>query len=305
MILIITHKGDYTADFVIDRLNKLEIPYFRFNCEDCLSQNIQLSFDTDKQLLSLNGITQFHSVWYRRTKSPSIPMREKSEYLYLLNEVDTFMRNIFGMIKAKWISNPYAIEKAENKFLQLSLAAQLGLSIPKTLITTNVNELQLFLNANKKSIIKPVSRSRILDSGNEEKLIFTSIIPDNVKETIDEFEVTPAIFQEYIEKDYEIRVTVIGGEVFSAKVDSQSNRDSSVDWRKKPLTFEKYDLPEPIADKCRRMLEHLELAFGAFDFIKTQNNDYCFLELNPNGQWVWIEKDTGYRISDTIIKHLQ
>lgn len=303
MILIITHKDDYTADYVIDKLNKTTTPYFRFNCEDYLGYNITLQFGSQEKYI-INNYQEFTAVWYRRTKLPDIKASNKGEKIYLLNEIDTFLQNLFGVIKAKWLSNPLAVSNAENKLLQLSLAKQIGFNLPDTLVTTNREELIAFTKKNSKTVIKPIGRGRIDYLDNTSKLIFTNIITENVINEIASFELTPAIYQEYIDKEYELRVTVVGKEIFSASVDSQSIGGASIDWRREKMRFEKYELPEDLKQKCLLLLEKLNISFGAFDLIKAKNGKYYFLEVNPNGQWVWIEKDTGQLISDSIIKFL-
>lgn len=302
MILIITHKEDYTADFVINKLNNLNYPYFRFNCEDLLTYNITIY---PKGLRTvINNIHQFKSVWYRRTKLPFIKAENEAERLYLLGEVDIFMQNIFGVIDAKWLSNPISVNAAENKLLQLSNALKVGFNTPKTLISTDKKELLLFAKSNKKTVAKPIGRGRINYTDKSSKLIFTNILPDSIIDNLDEFCIAPAIFQEYIEKDYELRVTVVGNLIFAARVNSQTDETSMVDWRRKKLKFEKYDLPVDISNKCLKLLGLLKISFGAFDLIKATDGLYYFLEVNPNGQWVWIEKETGMPISDAIINFL-
>ncbi|WP_345005774.1 hypothetical protein [Snuella lapsa] len=111
------------------------------------------------------------------------------------------------------------------------------------------------------------------------------------------------IFQNEISKEYELRVTVVNGKIFAAKIDSQSNDNTKLDWRKGRLKFSRYRLPQHIEEMCLRITSKLNLNFGAIDLIKTKNN-YVFLEINPNGQWVWIENDTGLNISDEIINFL-
>jgi len=115
---------------------------------------------------------------------------------------------------------------------------------------------------------------------------------------------TPSIFQEYIEKDYELRITVVGERVFSAKVESQHNEKTKIDWRKEKLKFTEYKLPDAISKKCVLLLKTLDLNFGAIDLIKTKSGEYIFLEINPNGQWAWIEFDTKLEISEAIISFL-
>jgi len=303
MILIITHKEDYTADFVIDKLNEYAIPYYRFNCEDYLKSNVSIRFGIVDNY-SIGEYSRFTAVWYRRTKLPNIKCQNEGERIYLMNEMDAFVNNLFGIIKAKWLSNPISVANAENKFLQLSLAKSIGFNIPNTLATTDISELRSFIKNNKKTVIKPVSRGRIDYPNNSSKLIFTNIMSEEIIIALDAFELTPAIYQEYVDKDYELRVTVVGEDIFAASVDSQSIAASSVDWRRKRTKFEEYNLPEDIKEKCLLLLRKLNISYGAFDIIKAKNGLYYFLEVNPNGQWVWIEKDTKQLISESIIKFL-
>jgi hypothetical protein len=303
MILIVTHKQDYTADFVIAKLNEIGIAYFRFNCEDYLDYNISIQFGYDSQVV-INNIAEFSAVWYRRTKLPEIVAPNESERLYILGEIDTFINNLFGIIPAKWLSAPVSVDAAENKLFQLKLAQAIGLRIPRTLVTNSKNELRAFATSNKSTIIKPIGRGRIQYPEDKAKLIFTNEFSAEILREIDQYLLTPAIFQEGIEKDYEIRVTVVGSQVFAAKINSQDHEATRLDWRRSPLKFEAYDLPALITDKCLLMLNKLNIEFGAFDFIKSKTGEYYFLEVNPNGQWVWIEKDTGLKISEAIINFL-
>jgi len=303
MILIITHKTDFTADFIINKLNKKKIPYKRFNCEDILTNNTTISYDSQFKYSILEE-NDFRSVWFRRTKLPDlgdIPLHQKS---YLIGEIDSFAKNLFSILDAKWLSEPFAVYRSENKLLQLKIAQNLGFTVPATMVTNSKEELVLFYRKhNENIIVKPISQTRISNNNNA-SFIFTNKIERELINKIEEYDLTPCIFQENIEKDYEVRVTVIGRQVFSAAVYSQQDKETVTDWRRKKLFFKTVDLPDDIQILCVDILKALDLQFGAIDLIKTKSGDYVFLEINPNGQWVWIENETGLPISDAIIKFL-
>ena len=113
----------------------------------------------------------------------------------------------------------------------------------------------------------------------------------------------PILLQEEIKKDGDIRVTVVGNKVFSAFLNHEGYE---VDWRKTNNNSKwiKYKLPKDIEKNCIRLCKELKLEFGAIDLIKSIEGNYIFLELNPNGQWVWIEEKTGLPISNGIVNHL-
>lgn len=303
MILIVTHREDYTADFLVNILNQRNIEYLRFNT-DCIGLKHKISFSTKKEAkIAIDGISHFDSVWFRRVKVPTISFSSFEENDFYNKDYQSFFSNLWNTLSTnKWLSNPNNIYKAENKIFQLSIAQKLGFSIPNTVISSDPEEIEQFSIENgEKVIIKPLYRSRFLADG-EEKIIFTSNLKTNHLVN-DSFISFPMIFQNEIEKEYELRVTVVGEEVFAAKVDSQNDLDTKLDWRRKTLKFQAYNLPIEIQELSVKLLKELGLGFGAIDIIKSKEG-YVFLEINPNGQWVWIENDTGLKISDAIIKYL-
>jgi hypothetical protein len=304
MILIVTHKGDFTADFVIEKLNNKKIKYFRLNCEEINLTNYEFELFTEPKL-SIEATEKYKSVWYRRTMLPnfteSLPQAEKN---FIIQSYRSLLENFFSLINAKWLSPPECIDKAENKLSQLQIAKRLGFEVPLTLVTNKKESLTSFFYYCKSNIIiKPIYTGRI-ESENEMKLLFANKLKKEHLENISQFDLTPCIFQEFIEKEIDIRVTVVGNKIFSAYVDSQSETETSVDWRRKKRKFEKYNLPVQIEDKCLALTRELGLSFGAIDIVKSKQGAYFFLEINPNGQWAWIEIDTGLPISEEIINFL-
>ena len=112
--------------------------------------------------------------------------------------------------------------------------------------------------------------------------------------------------QRQIEKVYDIRLTIVGQKAFAVAIDSQINAETRIDWRKGEnlLPHRKIELPHSLIRKCQKMLSVLELQYGAFDFILDKFGNHYFLEVNPNGQWAWIECQTGYDISGAIVNQL-
>lgn len=300
-ILIITHREDYTSDFVINKLNQRNIRYKRFNCEDIVNNNYKID---NNFKLEFDGETNFGSVWFRRTKLPNIDNQNLEERFYLLNEYESLLKNLFCTIDAKWLSNPFSIYQAENKLFQLKVATSLGFKIPNTLVTNSKEDLKKFYFGNSKGIIiKPLSQSRIYND-NETEFIFTNVLKEKHIEELDKYDLTPCIFQEEIEKSIELRVTVVGENIFTAGINSQIFEATKTDWRKEKLEFYIEEIPNEIKEKCLSLVKKLNLKFGAIDLIKDKKGNYIFLEINPNGQWAWIESETGLKISDSIINEL-
>ncbi|WP_378742845.1 hypothetical protein [Nocardia brasiliensis] len=199
---------------------------------------------------------------------------------------------------------------------QLRTAARLGFNVPKTVYTNDPTTARAFIANNEGGVIyKPVGDGALFeragrwDPGTVVGEIYASLLDKSTVEAgISRFSACPVLFQEYIEKDVELRVTVVGRSVFAAELHSQSHQEASVDWRRGDvLTIEHrvHELPIAVRQKCVSLVEELDLEFGAIDMIKCRDGRYVFLEINPNGQYLWIEDMTGLKISRAIAEQLQ
>ena len=113
---------------------------------------------------------------------------------------------------------------------------------------------------------------------------------------------TPVYLQNYIPKLFEVRITIIGENVYPIRIDTRNK----VDWRAdyENHKYSKIICPNHIIEKCYQLLEDFSLKYGAFDFIVTPKNEWVFLEVNPNGQWLWLEQSLELDISKKIVEYL-
>jgi hypothetical protein len=103
---------------------------------------------------------------------------------------------------------------------------------------------------------------------------------------------TPGIFQVRVPKAHELRVTVMGHHVVTARLLSQEVEEARLDWRAagSRVQVEPDRLPPAVEEGCLRLMESLGILFGAFDFIVTPDGEHVFLEVNPAGQFLWVEE---------------
>lgn len=71
------------------------------------------------------------------------------------------------------------------------------------------------------------------------------------------------------------------------------------------IKYKKHDLDGSVKEKLLSLMKRLDLNYGAVDMIITPTGDHIFLELNPTGEFQWIEDFTGLKISDAIFDHLE
>lgn len=315
-VLIITNKRDITSDFIVRELKKRGTDYYRFNTED-LNTVCSVVFDfqkdkfiiIDKILEKEYNIKSFTSVYYRRPEIPDfddLPI-SKNEKLFLRNENIFVLEGLYKILRnAFWINSVFSIREAENKIYQLLLAKEIGFRIPKSVITNYYDYANSFYDkVNGSCVIKPI-KSGLVGNNDDSKVIFTSEIKERrfLKEQIER---SPIYFQNLIKKKFDLRVIIVGNKVFSTLIHSQDLEETKIDWRKgeKVLKHTKYQLPKKIKKLSLILLKNLKLNYGALDFILDEDDNVIFLEINPNGQWAWIEQRTGHQISNEIVNLLE
>lgn len=313
-ILIISNKSDITTDFVIKQLADLGVSFYRFNTEEMtVSVSITLDYEShrftlyDSILDSTYSLLDFKAVYYRRPELPNFIGDDisASDCRYMQTEVAYTLEGIYSLLHdAFWISPVWAIRKAENKLKQLQVAQQLGFVIPLSIVSNVPLHVKEFLQQYENDcIIKPIHNGHISDS-HQPRVVFTNLL--DFKPSDDQIKASPNYIQKQIHKKKDIRVTVVGNTVFAAAITSQETPETKVDWRKgeQMLHHEAILLPAEVSERCVALVQQLGLQYGAIDLILDADDCYTFLEINPNGQWAWIENLTHLPISKEIANHL-
>ena len=149
-----------------------------------------------------------------------------------------------------------------------------------------------FYEGSKKDVIyKPLRKGRLIRD-EKQSFIFTNIVKNGTPADFENVQYAPCLFQKYIHKKMELRVTVIGERVFTVSIDSQKVPGAIHDWRRAQdnLIYKIFKLPGELECKCKELVKKLGLEFGAIDLIVTPNDEFVFVEINPNGQWAWIQQ---------------
>jgi glutathione synthase/RimK-type ligase-like ATP-grasp enzyme len=314
-VLLISNKSDITTDFIVRELSMRNVTFYRFNTEE-LGNTVFISLQVDSNTFRLQDemiekefdLLSFSSVYFRRPELPFLNDTSLStgEAQFIRNESSLLLEGIYKILaKAYWVSPLVSIREAENKIHQLILAREIGLRIPHSLIS-NVYETSkaFFIHNRLECIVKPL-KSGFLEDTNGSRVIFTSSITSFPVDSA-EIESCPHFFQNEIRKKVDVRVTVAGDRIFAVAIHSQDSSESKTDWRRsdKQLKYSKFVLPAYLEELCFRLLKVMNLRFGAIDFVLNEEEEYIFLEINPNGQWAWIETQTSYEISKQLVNML-
>lgn len=308
-VLVITNKEDLTVDFVIEAFKLRNINYYRFNTED-IGTIIKIYFFSDGYKLfdfrksKLISINDFNSVYFRRPKMPSPDTGlTYGEQQFYIAEISTYLEGIYRSLSSRfWLNSVFDIRFAENKPYQLSVAKWIGFLVPEFCISNDPEICKNFIKKHDDCIFKPLKSGLIEEPEGVGKVLYTTKVDSNFIDKITTNGAMPIYLQRQVIKQSDIRVTVVGDKVFGAKILSQSSDASIVDWRKSDaiLPHERIDIPSEIQSMCLRLCECFNLNFAAIDFILDNTARFWFLEINPNGQWAWIESLLGYPISDEI-----
>ena len=324
MILIITNKEDVHPTPVIERLTERGIPFFRLNTESLLTDyefcwwNDSCGCDFHIRCIQ-NGLevrgSGITAIWDRRLEQPKeLPVKSTPEIdKHNLAEALGFL--VFLRYYLKDISSIGSIagdRPAASKMLQYRIAHQVGFSLPESRYSNRRRAIMGLAEKFPYLLLKPIESNDVWDEDNMQDYVFYSqkVPSGSLSDVPDEaFTQTVTFAQNYVEKDFELRVTVVGKKTFACRIDSQALTDETgkIDWRQgyeHGMKQTAFNLPEDIADKCLEYLRCLGLNFGCFDFIVTPSGEYVFLECNPNGQWLWVEDATGLKISEAIADFL-
>jgi glutathione synthase/RimK-type ligase-like ATP-grasp enzyme len=307
MILLITNQRDLTMDYIVRDLRLRKIPFFRLNTETIYQYKCRIGNEhiDDWSIGTING-QQVSAAYFRRPGIPAAKLSTNNVGIstYVSTEWQAFLKSIYARLENKWFSSPVDITLAEDKPKQLLLAKQLGFAIPKNTITNDIDTAKS-LEQNISLIAKPLRQALLEDE--EEKVIFTNRINQLTESDAEPLSAAPVIFQQEISKKYDVRVTVVGESVFATAIFSQDYAETVVDWRRGghcELVHKIIELPIEIEKRCIELTKLLNLRFGAIDFICDTSDNYWFLEINPNGQWAWIENQTQAPIANSIVSEL-
>jgi len=314
-VLVVTHShDDQGVDKVISNLKENGAEAFRFNT-DLYPTQVELSSwytnTFEENVISYQGtshnLSTFNAIWYRRNHiGEGLP--EDMLDVHKFPAIEESKATLNGVL-ASWGIDKFTLDNlkdhryASNKQLQLKVASRLGLNIPQTLLSNSPDRVKSFVEQYPAVISKTHYSFSIVDEQDQEFRVYSQKwLPEELQD-LDWLVYAPLIFQEYVEKAYELRVIIIGDQVFCGKIPSQTSEKGKVDWRKDQslmTSLAPYKLPEHIQLRLLRLMDYFRLNYGAIDLIKTPKGPYVFLEINPVGEFSWMDNLFDQKIAQAI-----
>ena len=291
-VLILSSLHDFSTDLVTLRLESAGVPYLRLNREEFRDHHLTL--DPLRCELEVHGPVGFHhvdrsltSVLFRQPvflrNTPPLPLTaeaqlERSQWM-------GFLRGLCLFADAAWMNPPAATYLAESKPYQLAVASQCGFSVPETLASNDATRIrQAFTGP---LVVKSLD-TVLLRDGEDCLFTYTTLNPD-AELTDATVQSVPLLAQYALEFKADLRVTVIGSNVFAVRILRQGHGIRG-DWRTVPrddLQFHPFELSPDLSRSCLLLARRLGLSFAAIDLVETPEDTF-FIEVNPTGEWGWL-----------------
>jgi glutathione synthase/RimK-type ligase-like ATP-grasp enzyme len=315
LLALITNREDLTADWLILELNRRRTPFVRMNSED-FPTAASLSWDGCDARLATTDVqitaSEVHAVWWRRSVAPVLPVSDRTpiEHAWAVSEAEAAWQGFWRTVEARWVNHPDANAAADHKMVQLRAAADVGFSVPETMVTNDPAVARAFAAAHDDIVCK-AGRSGLLEdpsgASEDSRLLYTQRLEQGARAALASIGPEPYLFQRLVPKRFDVRVTVIGDTPFGCRIDSQQAAGAHTDWRAgeiEDLGHTPLPLPDPVAQRCVALTRRFRLRFSAIDLAVTPNDEWMFFEINPNGQWAWIEQLTGQPLAVALADEL-
>jgi glutathione synthase/RimK-type ligase-like ATP-grasp enzyme len=317
MILIISGPGDVHTEVVERRLRERGAEVAVLDLGD-LPAVATASAWVDRRSplrarVSAIDLEKVRSIWFRRPRLPQGDADlDPEDQAFARDEALSLLLGLARVLDDRfWVNPPLAAlatDAGRGKLAQLELARRAGLAIPRTLATNDPEAARDFVRSCPGGAIYKPFRTPLRREGETVSAVFTNRLDERSIGKLDQVRHAPCIFQELVEKQLELRVTVIGKKVFACEIHSQAEERSRVDFRRtadpRGTLHRVHELPEAVARSLVALDEALGLVFGAVDMILTPAGEYVFLENNQQGQFLWLEELAGQPLLEPFCEML-
>jgi ATP-GRASP peptide maturase of grasp-with-spasm system len=326
MILILSENSDSSTEQVMDWIERLGHRCIRVNGED-VDGGGPFTLWMDETGGWFDSLTntpknEVKAVWYRRwgharryhgvsllndRGAGMQPYKVSlSASFHLARELSTLSEGVFSAYEAAyWLGDPS--NDTPNKLLVIREAVRAGLDVPVTLVSSDREAVHAFAAEYGRIIMKPLGDVAMFQFGRDFYLTYTTeCTPELLDRGPPRF--FPTLFQERLEKEYELRVFYLAGDLYAMAIFSQGDAQTEGDFRRynrrKPNRNVPYALPGEVAERLRALMRALKLNTGSLDLVRTTDGRYVFLEVNPIGQFGMVSDPCNYHLERRIAQHL-
>lgn len=328
MILILSQSAmEPTTEEVMDWIEALGGRSVRLNGEDLDGQAaLRFAIDGAETTLEIEAdgvvlpLAEVGTVWFRRWmrerrhESASLlePPAALDHKLYydLRRNLTLESRKLSDFLFARfaglpWLSHPH--RSGTTKLDVLTRAARAGLETPATLVTTERAALQSFSARYGAVITKPIGEVDLFLEGERTHFMFTTVLEPAAVDALPA-RFAASLFQERLDKDYELRIFYLAGECHAMAIFSQADPQTRNDFRNynrsQPNRMVPYRLTPETTERLSRLMTDLDLETGSIDLLQTRDGREVFLEVNPVGQFGMVSGPCNYHLEKKVAELL-
>lgn len=312
-VLVLTHQDDMSADLVVKELHNQSARVFRADIGDfpfSLSVSAQFDCSWHGELRGADGsveLADIRSIYVRRpTAFRFPPAMTDAERQFATREARRGLVGLLMSLPCAWVNHPARAADAEYKPFQLASAAACGLAVPRTVITNVPDEADQHSAFLGSPVVYKTLASASVADGERVSIIYTTDVT-RADMADGRVALTAHQFQTRVPKVRDVRATVVGKQVFAANILANGETAGGLlDWRRDyaALRYEPTSLPPEVEASLLAVMDRLGLSFAAADFLATADGQHYFVDLNPSGQWGWIQDATGLPIAAAIAAQL-
>lgn len=305
MILVVSHGGDAHAQTVLAILAQRDLDSRLLDLSEVPARaTLSMDFvDRERPALTLGSadgdldVRTVTSTWWRRPQAP-IPSEigDPSLRWFASSEWSELLSGLWLALPGDWMNVPALDERASHKPFQLTVAAGVGLTVPRTLMTSDPDRARTFIEelGIGHVVFKTFAATPVVWRE-------TRLVRHEELEILDQVRHAPVIFQEYVEATADVRVTVVGQRIFAMAIDARAT-GYPLDFRMSlgEAQTNAMELPHAVAERIQKLMHRLGLAYGAIDLRQTPDGDYVFLEINPAGEFLFAQDRTGLPIAAAV-----
>lgn len=311
-VLILSTNLDRETDIVCVELIRRGIDYVRLNVEE-IHTNLSIEYGVEQDSNSqsqikigslLSNLSDISAVWLRDFDYSLIhPNTGDLSTAFIFQQWNDSLQHLFSTMENRWINNYEATHRTNNRMKQLIVAKQLGFNIPSTLVTNNPEKARRFYYEHNGDIILKVLHHHDIELLDKVYSIYSHRATNEDVKNFEDLSYAPSVLQERIHTCSEYRVIVVKDRVFSVQFGSDRELQCS-DVHRIPLS--RLSVKPALLEnehelQCVKLVKSLGLDYGAIDFVVDENAKFYFLEVNPTGDWLWIEDKTKLPITRAVV----
>ncbi|GAA2335886.1 ATP-grasp ribosomal peptide maturase [Saccharopolyspora halophila] len=306
-ILMLAAEDDHTADAMVRALTDREVVVHRIDTA-WFPRQLRLEAELTRgrwtgtlaiphRTVELGSVS---AIWYRSPAAYRFPeAMTETERHHAAIEAKYGLGGVLASLPVLWVNHPSRMADAAYKPAQLALAAACGLDVPDTVVTNTERAVRSFATGGP-TVTKLMGMGSLVEDGVRRSMTTQPLTAEDLDD-LRGVEHTTHLFQRWAPKSFEARVIVVGHRLNAFGIYAGSDA-GHIDWRADYPTnrYEEIELPADVATGIRDLMKRLDLAYGALDFVIGPDGKWTFLEINPAGQYGWLQHHTGVDITGQL-----